>query len=120
MIKATMKMSLAVLTGCLLASGAYAAPISLTDAQMDSVAAGGDFTDVGFVCPVIPTVNVLNAQQSMTLVAGESYTVAPAGATGLTVPLHATNDGGAGIPNGDFVSPGDDGYTAIWAVPPES
>ena len=36
----------------------------------------------------------------------------------VTVPRHATNDGGDGVPSGDFASPGDADYTAIWGVTP--
>ena len=32
----------------------------------------------------------------------------------VSVPIHATNDNGAGSPVGDHASPGDPGYTPIW------
>ena len=32
----------------------------------------------------------------------------------VSVPIHATNDNGAGSPGGDHASPGDPGYTPIW------
>jgi hypothetical protein len=32
----------------------------------------------------------------------------------VSVPIHATNENGAGSPAGDHASPGDPGYTPIW------
>ena len=103
MIKATMKLTSAVLTSYLFASSAYAAPISLTAAQMDSVAAGA------FVCPVITTDAVLNGPGFA--IAGGDYSIL---GPDVSVPVHATNDDGLGTPGGAHASPGDTTYTAIW------
>jgi len=111
MIKATMKITLGLFTGCLLASAAYAAPVSLSDAQMDSVAAGGMMSEAGFVCPVITTDGVLNSPKGMELGIEGFYTI---GGPTVTVPVHATNGDGAGSPGGPFSQPGDTNYTAIW------
>jgi len=111
MIKATMKITLGLFTGCLFASAAYAAPVSLSDAQMDSVAAGGMMSEAGFVCPVITTDGVLNSPKGMELGIEGFYTI---GGPTVTVPVHATNGDGAGSPGGPFSQPGDTNYTAIW------
>jgi hypothetical protein len=106
------------LTACLFASGAYAAPLTLSEAQLDSVAAGGEHTVDGFVCPVITTAGVLNSPNSETLVPGEYYTII---GPDVSVPRHATNRDGDGVPSGDpttFDAPGDTGYTAIWGLRP--
>lgn len=103
MIKATIKITSAVFTTCLLATSAYAAPVSLSEAQMDSVSGGA------FVCPVISTDAVLNGPGVQ--IAGGDYSIV--GPT-ITVPVHATNDNGAGSPGGAHASPGDTSYTAIW------
>ena len=114
MIKSTMKLTLAVFTTSLLASGAYATPVSLSDSQMDSVAAGGVEKVGGFVCPVITTDGVLNSPNSMEIAGGHYSIIGP----DVSVPERATNDGGAGRPgSGDHASPGDTDYTAIWANP---
>lgn len=111
MTKATVKITLAVITGCLLASGAYAAPVSLSDAQMDSVAAGGVESVDGFVCPVITTAAVLNSPNGAAIGEGHFTILGP----DVSVPLHATNGDGAGTPGGPHSQPGDTNYTAIWA-----
>ena len=103
MIKAKMKITLAVFTACLLASTANAAPTSLSDAQMDSVVAGT------FVCPVINTDAVLNAKNGITI--NGAYSIK---GPEVSVPIRATNDNGAGSPGGTYASPGDKSYTAIW------
>jgi hypothetical protein len=111
MTKATVKITLAVITGCLLASGAYAAPVSLSDAQMDSVAAGGADTVDGFVCPVITTAAVLNSPNGAAIGEGHYSIIGP----DVAIPVHATNGDGAGTPGGPHSQPGDTNYTAIWA-----
>lgn len=106
----TIKLASALAAGSLLAAGAYALPVTLSDAQMDVVAGGS------FVCPVIKTENVLHAQNSDTLFGGNYYTIGVP-APELTVPMHATNtleNGTSGSPGGQFATPGDTGYTAIW------
>ena len=97
------------------AAPVHAAPVSLSAAQMDSVAAAGVETVDGFVCPVIKTENVLNSPKSGTLGGGEFYTI---GGPDVTVPVHATNNDGAGSPAGPFSKPGDTTYTAIWGIRP--
>ena len=112
MTKATMKIALALFTGCLFASAAYAEPVSLNAAQLDSVAAGGMETVDGFVCPVISTDAVLNSVNGAGPIAEGDYTVL---GPDVTVPLHATNGNGSGNPGVSYASPGETDYTAIWA-----
>ncbi len=111
MTKATMKLTIAVFAGCLLASGAYATPVSLSAAQMDSVAAAGVETVDGFVCPVITTDAVLNSPNGAAIGGGDYSIIGP----DVSIPIGATNDNGAGAPGGAHASPGDTTYTAIWA-----
>jgi hypothetical protein len=108
--KATMKLMLAVSAVGLLASAAYAAPISLSDAQMDSVAAGVAPSPTGFVCPVITTAAVLHSPRGAAIGEGHYTILGPE----VSVPMHATNDNGAGVPEGPHAQPGDSFYTAIW------
>ena len=96
-------LALSALTTLLLASGAHAAPVSLSLDQMDTVSGGA------FVCPVISTDAVLNATNGVQI--NGAYSVA--GPT-ISVPVHATNGDGTGSPGGSFSSPGDTDYTAIW------
>lgn len=105
---------LSVLAGIALISAAtvHAAPVALSDAQMDSVAAGGVDTVDGFVCPVLTTENVLNSPKGGELGIEGFYTI---GGPDVMVPVHATNTDGAGSPAGPFSHPGDTAYTAIWS-----
>ena len=105
-----MKIALSTVASCLFASSVYATPVSLSDTQMDSVAAGGVERVDGFVCPVISTDGVLNSPNGITI--NGAYSVL---GPEVSVPVHATNDNGAGSPGGSFASPGDTSYTAIWA-----
>jgi hypothetical protein len=107
------KVSLPVLAGIALMSAAlaHAGPVSLSAAQMDSVAAAGVDTVNGFVCPVISTENVLHSPRGGELGVDGFYTI---GGPDVTVPVHATNGDGAGNPGGPFSQPGDTNYTAIW------
>ena len=107
----------AVFATCLLATGAYAAPVSLSDAQMDSVAAGGVEKVDGFVCPVIGTDGVLNSPKGIDIGDGQYSISGP----NVSVPVHATNRNGDGRPGpgNDRAVPGDTDYTAIWGVRPE-
>ena len=72
----------------------------------------------GFVCPVLGGQaggDHGNSDPGFATIAGGASTVlGPL----VTVPRHATNDGGDGVPSGDFASPGDADYTAIWGVTP--
>ncbi len=115
MMRKTMKITLAAFAGVLLASGAYAAPVSLSAAQMDSVAAGGVELVDGFVCPVITTDAVLNSPRGIGPLGEGDYSVF--GAV-VAVPIGATNDDGAGSPGGPYANPGDSTYTAIWEGTP--
>lgn len=112
MIRNMMTISSAVLAACLFASGVYAAPISLSDVQMDSVAAGGVETVDGFVCPVISTDGVLNSPKGGELGIEGYYTI---GGPDVSVPQFATNGDGTASPGGPFSMPGDTDYTAIWS-----
>jgi len=123
MIKATTTIFSTMIVTGLLASGLYAAPITLNSAQMDGVAAGGVDKVSGFVCPVI-TQSAVGMHNPKALPLGESgtYTVGPpTGANGgaLMIPVHATNADGYGIPGvtsgpNQQSQPGDTNYTAIW------
>lgn len=115
MTKAMMKIGSAVFTASLFASGAYAAPVSLSEAQMDSVAAGGVETVDGFVCPAIPTDGVLNNDKFFSIGDGYYSFHGP----DVTVPVLATNADGEGRPTaGAFSAPGDTDYTAVWGFRP--
>jgi len=108
-----MKITLAVITSCLLATTAFAAPIVLSGNQLDSVAAGGVERVAGFVCPVLTTDAVLNSPKGMPLGIPGFYTI---GGPDVSVPIHATNGAGNGNnPGGPFSQPGETDYTAIWA-----
>jgi len=125
---AMMKRNLGLFAGCLLASSAYAAPVALNDAQMDSVVAGGNDTVSGFLCTVNIHYGGLETAADMantgtvsfnevngTDINGDNvtyYTVAPHGAGDLTISSNATN---TGTPTSGFSAPGQVGYTAIWA-----
>jgi len=112
MIKTINKMTLAVMITGLLASGAaYAAPVTLSEAQMDAVTAGGMQRVPGFVCPVIFTDAVLHSPKGQAIGEGH-YTI---GGPDVMVPIHATNGNGAGSPGGPHSQPGNTDYTAIWA-----
>jgi len=111
MIKDTIKIASAVVAVGLFASGAQAVPLPLSDAQMDSVAAGGVTMVDGFVCPTITTENVLNSPKGGELGIEGYYTI---GGPDVTVPVHATNGDGSGRPGGPFSTPGDKDYSAIW------
>lgn len=110
-MKNVMKTLLAACAVGLLAATAYAAPVSLSDAQMDSVTAGGVTFVGGFVCPVITTDGVLNSPKGIPIGEGH-YSIA--GPDHLTVPVHATNGDGTGTPPGPHSQPGNRDYTAIW------
>lgn len=111
MTNAKMKITSAVFTTLLFASGAHAAPVTLNEAQLDSVAAGGVERVDGFVCPVITTDAVLNSVKGMPIGEGH-YTI---GGPDVAVPVFATNGDGSGTPPGPHSQPGDTDYTAIWA-----
>ena len=99
-------------TAVMWAASAHAGPVTLSAAQMDSVAAAGVDTVDGFVCPVITTDGVLNSPNGAAIGEGHYTIIGPT----VSVPLHATNGDGAGTPPGPHSQPGDTDYTAIWAV----
>lgn len=113
MLKFTIKSGSVVAISLLLAGGVYAAPITLSDAQMDSVAAGGVERVDGFVCPVISTDAVLNSVKGAGPIGEGDYTII---GPDVSIPVHATNGNGAGTPGGSHSNPGDTDYTAIWAL----
>lgn len=112
MLRATIKFAAVALSSCLFASGALAAPVTLSDTELDAVAAGGVELVDGFVCPVISTENVLNSPKSGALGIEGFYTI---GGPDVTVPMFATNGDGAGSPGGPFSMPTETDYTAIWS-----
>lgn len=85
----------------------------MNDAQMDGVAAGGAPSPTGFICPVISTDAVLHSPKAASPEDGLYTILGP----DVAVPMGATNtldNGTSGNPHGDYASPGDTGYTAIW------
>jgi hypothetical protein len=103
---------LPAMAGAFLVFAANAEPVSLSEAQMDAVTAGGAPSPTGFVCPVITTDAVLHAKNGGELGIEGYYTV---GGPEVPVPAHATNGDGSGSPGGPFSTPGDTDYTAIWS-----
>ena len=100
----TRSMLLAGLLAALTATAAFAEEPEPTD---------------GFVCPVLggqagDAHGNSSVEKFTTIGGGDVSVIGP----DVTVPLHATNDNGAGLPGGDHASPGDAGYTAIWKNPP--
>lgn len=76
-----------------------------------------EFTE-GFVCPVILTENVLHSPKGIIIAPGADGTphYSIAGPHPGSIPVHATNQDGAGDPMGEHAAPGNEGYTAIWDV----
>lgn len=110
------KQALTAAAGILLtAAGAHAGPVSLSEAQMDSVTAGGVETVDGFVCPVFneDAVGIANNPNAEIIGEGDYSIVGP----NVTVPVHATNGDGDGLAGGTHADPGDTDYTAIWGHP---
>jgi len=110
--KQGMHLGLALAGSLLMSGGAWAAPVALSDAQLDTVAAGGVQTVDGFVCPVISTDAVLNSVKGAGPIGEGDYTIV---GPDVSIPLIATNGAGAGTPGGAHSNPGDTDYTAIWA-----
>lgn len=111
MIKKLFYLILTTIITSIFASVTYAAPVMLSASQLDAVAAGGVEKTEGFVCPVIKTDGVLNSPKGIAIGGGHYSVLGP----DVSVPLHATNDSGAGQPGGPHAAPGDVSYTAIWA-----
>ena len=78
-----------------------------------AIAAPPDIADGAFVCPVLGGNAGVNGQANgIGQLPTGAYTV---GGPDVMVPIHATNDEGAGSPAGPQAAPGDVGYTAIWS-----
>lgn len=107
MLKIMTKVTLAMVTGLLVAAGSYAAePVLLTEAQMDLV------TAAGFVCPVFNPDSAVGEHNPNAVQIGDGdYSII---GPDVSVPANATNGDGAGSPPGPHSSPGDTDYTAIW------
>ena len=114
MKKSALTMTAAALTSCLFASGVNAAPMTLDPAQMDLVAAGGVETVDGFVCPAISGKGVVKNDKFFAIGDGYYSFHGP----DVSVPVHATNGNGAGRPGGEFSTPGDSDYSAVWGFRP--
>ena len=67
-----------------------------------------------FVCPVFNNTAVIDHNPNVQPIFGGDYTILPGKAVGLMVPVHATNDNGAGRPDGPHLKPGSPGYSPIW------
>jgi len=79
-----------------------------------ALAGGPEKTD-GFVCPVLggqagEAHGKSAPQKFVTIFGGDTTVIGP----DVSVPVHATNNNGAGKPDGPHASPGDANYTAIW------
>lgn len=98
------------------AAGAYASElVSLSEAQMDAVTAGGVETVDGFVCPVFneDAVGIVNNPNAVMIGEGDYSIIGP----DVSVPKRATNGNGDGLAGGMHADPGDTDYTAIWGHP---
>jgi hypothetical protein len=85
------------------------------------VGPGASAAFADFVCPVLPiseqgTEHATANGQFITVGGDASILPGKAGNTmdTVNVPRHATNQDGAGTPNGDHAAPSESGYTAIW------
>ena len=92
----------AAVGGALLVSAApaFAAPPNVVD---------------GFVCPVFNSDAVGENNPNAVPISGGDFTIL---GPEVSVPDIATNQDGAGVPNGPHAAPGDEGYSAIWGVAP--
>ena len=69
----------------------------------------------GFICPVLGGQAGENGNANgITVTPNFSTVIGPE----VVVPSHATNLDGAGSPGGEYASPGDTNYSAIWGVRP--
>ena len=89
--------------------------VFFTLSSVAAVAGQPQKTD-GFVCPVLGgQAGELHGNSSpnrIIQIGGADFSVV---GPNVSVPIHATNDNGAGSPGGPHASPGDSTYTAIWA-----
>jgi hypothetical protein len=106
----------------LIATGAVTAVMGLT-AGSAMAAPPERVGDQAFVCPVLKlseqAVENTDGKFGSGIGVGE-YTFGPGNAGSAdtfngNVPLDATNGDGFGTPGDDHVSPGEDGYSAIWS-----
>jgi hypothetical protein len=75
-----------------------------------------------FVCPVVPISEQAKANATANgqfiTVSGDDASILPGKAGNTTdtvnVPANATNQNGAGSPDGAHAVPGESGYTAVW------
>ena len=93
-----------------------AAVIALSMVTATSAFASSPERIDGFVCPVLGGQaggeHGSSAPEPIVGIGGgDSSVIGPE----VSIPMHATNDDGAGTPGDAHASPGDDGYTAIWA-----
>ena len=66
----------------------------------------------GFVCPVLGGKAGMHGKHKGIVYTGRFYTVP---GPNVSVPIHATNgNNGTNSPGGNYASPGEDDYTAIW------
>jgi hypothetical protein len=80
-------------------------------------ASASEHRDDAFVCPVITTDAVLNSPKGASIEDGH-YTI---GGPIISIPEHATNGDGEGVPDGEHSAPGDTDYTAVWyGSPPQN
>src|SRR3989344_8017018 len=66
----------------------------------------------GFICPVFNDNSQAGTSNPNAVpIGGGDYTIL---GPNVSVPIHATNQNGAGSPGGTHASPGEAGYTPIW------
>ena len=63
-----------------------------------------------FVCPVLNANAGAHNPNAVPIANGDYTIIGP----NVNVPVHATNEDGAGSPGGDHSAPGDSGYSPIW------
>ncbi len=67
-----------------------------------------------FVCPILPISAKAAENGKFTQLPNGDYTII---GPNVSVPDHATNQNGAGSPEGAHAGPGDPGYSPIWNTP---
>jgi hypothetical protein len=76
---------------------------------------GAGVARADFVCPILPISDQAaeNGKRFTQLPNGDYTIIGP----NVNVPDHATNQDGAGSPEGAHAGPGDPGYSPIWNTP---
>jgi hypothetical protein len=76
---------------------------------------GAGVARADFVCPILPISDQAaeNGKRFAQLPNGDYTIIGP----NVNVPDHATNQDGAGSPEGEHAGPGDPGYSPIWNTP---